>query len=155
MPSNRREQRARRLAGVERDTVASNRMLGTLGERPKGLFGDLPVSEIAILIGIVGIVVGIIDGGGPVLLVGVGICALAVLEVTAREHFTGFRSHSTLLAAVPAVILETLIVQFIGVPSVALLLFLPVIPVFALSFYLLRRAFLVARQTRLARPPAA
>jgi len=76
-------------------------------------------------------------------------------EVTAREHFTGFRSHSTLLAAVPAVILETLIVQFIGVPSVALLLFLPVIPVFALSFYLLRRAFLVARQTRLARPPAA
>jgi hypothetical protein len=130
-------------------------MLGTLGERPKGLFGDLPISETAILIGIVGIVVGIVDSGGPALLAGVGICALAVLEVTVREHFSGFRSHSTLLAAVPSLIIETLIVSFIGVPSVPLLLFLPVIPVFALSFYLLRRAFQSARQMRLARPPAA
>ena len=37
------------------------------------------------------------------LAVGVVVCTLGVLEVTAREHFSGYRSHATLLAAIPAV----------------------------------------------------
>jgi hypothetical protein len=155
VPSARREQRAARVQQLERSTLATNRVLGTVGERPRGLFGDLPVSEILILLGIIGIVAGVINGGGPALLVGVGVCALAVLEITVREHFSGFRSHTSLLAAVPALIVETVLVEVVGVPSVPILLFLPIIPVFALGFWQLRRMFQVARQTRLARPPGA
>jgi len=155
VPSQRREQRQARVKQVERSTLATNRVLGTVGERPKGLFGDLPISEILILLGIIGIVAGLINGGGPALLIGVGVCALAVLEVTAREHFSGFRSHTSLLAAVPALIVETLLVNFVGVPSVPILVFLPIIPVFAFGFWQLRRMFQLARQTRLARPPGA
>jgi hypothetical protein len=155
VPSARREQRAARVQQLERSTLATNRVLGTVGERPRGLFGDLPVSEILILLGIIGIVAGVINGGGPALLVGVGVCAVAVLEITAREHFSGFRSHTSLLAAVPALIVETALVAVVGVPSVPILLFLPIIPVFALGFWQLRRMFKIARQTRLARPPGA
>ena len=36
------------------------------------------------------------------LAVGALVCGLGVTEVTAREHFSGFRSHSALLAAFPA-----------------------------------------------------
>jgi hypothetical protein len=155
VPSARREQREARVQQLERNALASNRVLGTVGERPTGVFGDLPISEVLILLGIIGIIAGVINGGGVALLVGVGVCGVAVLEITAREHFSGFRSHTSLLAALPAVIVETLLVQFVGVPSVPILLFLPIIPVFALSFWQLRRMFQLARQTRLARPPGA
>ena len=53
------------------------------------------------LIGVIALVIGFLNGGGPVVIVGLVIIGLGVLEVTAREHFTGYRSHSTLLAAIP------------------------------------------------------
>ena len=74
-----------------------------------------------------------------------------MLEVTAREHFTGYRSHSTLLAAIPAVALEAGVVAVFGSPSQRALLIVFVAPVFAVLFWLLRRRFAVARQARVAR----
>jgi hypothetical protein len=62
--------------------------------------------ELVTLIGIVMIVVGLISGGDRApLLFGTGIvlCSLAGLELAIREHFAGYRSHSTLLAGVVAV----------------------------------------------------
>ncbi len=109
------------------------------------------MSEIAIFAGAVGFVVGILSGGRPALIVGAIVCGLAVLEVTAREHFSGYRSHSLLLAAYPTVALETALVVVVGVPSQRILLLVAIIPVFALLFWLLRRRFLVARQARVAR----
>ena len=126
--------------------------MGAYGERPPGRFGGLPVSEIAILAGAVALVVGIINHGGPALIAGVVICLFGVVEVTTREHFSGYRSHTVLLAAIPAVAVEFLIALTVGPPAIRALLLVPVAAVFALCAWILRRRFLVARQARLARP---
>jgi hypothetical protein len=118
------------------------------------MFGGLPVSEFAILVGGVGLVVGLLDHGGPALFVGAIVCALGVLEITVREHFSGYRSHTALLAAFPALGCELAVVRVAGDPSNRILLVAVVVPVFAMCFVLLRRRFLIARQARLARPPA-
>jgi hypothetical protein len=118
------------------------------------MFGGLPVSEFAILVGGVGLVVGVLNHGGPALVVGAVVCALGVLEITVREHFSGYRSHTALLAAFPALGCELAVVLVAGEPGNRILLVAIVVPVFALCFLLLRRRFLAARQARLARPPA-
>jgi hypothetical protein len=118
------------------------------------MFGGLPVSEFAILVGGIGIVIGLLIHGRPALFVGAIVCVLGVLEVTAREHFSGYRSHAALLAAFPALAAELGIVLFAGEPSNRALLVLVVVPVFAVCFWVLRRRFLVARQARLVKPPA-
>jgi hypothetical protein len=114
----------------------------------------VPVSELAILAGGISFVVGVIQGGGPALYVGLIVLALGVIEITAREHFSGYRSHTTLLAAVPAVALEAVLAVTVGLGRSRALLLVIVVPVFAGLFYLLRRRFMVARQARVARPPA-
>jgi hypothetical protein len=126
--------------------------LGTYGERPPGPFGGLPVSEFAIFAGAIVLIVGAIQHSGPALVGGVVLCLLGVAEVTAREHLSGYRSHTVLLAAIPAVIAEFLIVLTVGTPAVRVLLLVPVAAVFGACAWLLRRRFLVARQARLARP---
>ena len=150
--STRREARADRETIAERERTRGRRQLGREGERPEGPFGGLPISELAILAGLVAAVIGFINGGGPALIVGLVICALGVIEITAREHFSGFRSHTALLAAIPAVALEVGLVLAFGEPKQRALLLVAVVPVFAILFWLLRRRFLTARQRRVARP---
>ncbi len=129
-------------------------MTGREGERPEGPFGGLPISELAILAGRVAAVVGFLGGGGPALVVGLIVCALGVVEVTAREHFSGYRSQAVLLAAIPAIAVEVMIVVLFGEPRQRALLLVAVVPVFGVLFWLRRRRFAVARQARVARPPA-
>jgi hypothetical protein len=126
--------------------------LGAYGERPRSPFGGLPVAEIAIFVGAVVLVVGVINHGGVALIGGVVICLFGVLEVTTREHFSGYRSHTVLLAAIPAVAVEFLIALTVGPPAVRALLLVPVAAVFATCAWFLRRRFLIARQARIARP---
>ena len=126
--------------------------LGTYGERPPSPFGGLPVSEIAIAGGVVALVFGVIRQGGPALIGGVVLCLLGVIEVTAREHFSGYRSHTVLLAGIPAVVAEFVIVLTVGPPAIRVLLLVPVAAVFGACAWFLRRRFLVARQARLAKP---
>jgi len=158
VPSSRREQRAEHLA--QRKAVQKNqqrrarRQLGTEGERPPSPFGGLPVSEIAIFAGAVGAVVGFIQGGGIALVVGLIVCTLGVVEVTAREHFAGFRSHASLLAAIPAVAAGIAVVLVFGQPRQRSIVLLAVVPVYGIVFWLLRKRFQTARQARIARPPA-
>lgn len=129
-------------------------MQGSVGERPASPFGGLPVSEIAILAGVIGLVVGLLDKRGPAIIVGTIVCVLGVLEVTVREHFSGFRSHAALLAMFPAAAVMVAVAFMIGGSGGRSLLLVPVIPVFAVSFWLLRRRFQVARHARLTRPPS-
>jgi hypothetical protein len=149
--STRRETRAQLAVSAERQRKRGSRQLGREGERPESPFGGLPISELAILLGFVACVVGLINGGGPALLVGIIVCALGVVEITAREHFSGFRSHTALLSALPAVAVEALVVKLFGEPRHRALVLLVVVPVFAILFWLLRRRFMVARQARVAR----
>jgi hypothetical protein len=152
VPSQRREQRAERASVSDRQQRAAQRQLGTVGDRPPSPFGGLPVSEIAIFAGAVALIVGLAQGGGPAVIAGVVLCGLGVLEVTAREHFSGYRSHSTLLAGIPAVAVEVAVVTAFGRNTAVL--GLAVIPVFVILFLLLRRRFELARHARVTRPPA-
>jgi hypothetical protein len=152
--STRRSERSERRSAAERQRRRGQRQLGREGERPESPFGGLPISELAILAGFIGAVFGVTQGSGPALIVGIIVCALGVVEVTAREHFSGYRSHTALLAAIPAVAIEAGIVAVFGEPKQRALLLVVVVPVFAGLFWPLRRRFLAARQARVARPPA-
>ncbi len=154
--SERREQGAQRQAVSERDRRAGQRMLGTVGERPPSPFGGLPVSETAILIGGIAFVIGAVqllthNGVQPALYVGVAVVAVGVIEVTAREHFSGYRSHTTLLAGIPSVALEVLLVAIAGSRTTRQELLVVIVPVFGGLFWILRRSFMAARQRRVAK----
>jgi hypothetical protein len=155
VPSQRREQRVERQVRTERQRSRASSSFGTTGERPPSPFGGLPVSELAIFAGIVGVVVGLFSANTPALMVGALVCGAGVLEFTAREHFSGYRSHTSLLAGVPAVLAEVAWVAAFGAPKVRLLVLLIPAAVFGALFWPLRRRFATARQARLARPPRA
>jgi hypothetical protein len=155
VPSQRREQSAEQRLRSEHQRRAGQRTLGTVGERPPSPFGGLPVSEIAILLGAVALIVGWIQGGGVALLVGLALVVLAVLEITAREHLSGYRSHATLLAAVPAVGIGLGLVTVSGEKAGDAPLLGVAIPIFLLLFWPLRKRFQTARQARIVRPPMA
>ena len=152
VPSQRRAQRTVREVQARDERQRTSR-LDHRGERPPSPFGGIPVSEIAIFAGIVAALVGWLDHGGPALEVGIALVVLGVLEVTAREHFSGFRSHATLLAALPAVGTEFLLVLVMpgSWPRATALIGDAV--VFAALFFPLRARYARARQARIARPP--
>ena len=72
------------------------------------------------LIGIICIVIGLLrrdDAGGRAMLaLGFALGALGGLDTTVREHFAGYRSHTLVLSAFPAVAV-TIIAALAGVPA--------------------------------------
>ena len=128
-------------------SVARN--LGKVGERPPGVFGGLPISEFAIFAGLICLVVAGINHGAATIEVAILLVALGTTEVAAREHLSGFRSHTTMLALMPAVIVEAIYALVIGVPTQRILLLAPVVPIFAICYWALRRHFRLARHARL------
>lgn len=129
-------------------------MLGSYGERPESPFGGLPISEVAILVGAIGAIYGFIAGGPAALAVGLVVVTLGVAEFSAREHFSGYRSHTFMLAAIPAVGVGIAMIALLGGSLTRGPLLLVVVPVFVVCFWFLRKRFRVARQARIARPPA-
>jgi hypothetical protein len=82
---------------------------------PEAPWGSFPLVELVVFLGIVLLVVGFVAGGaqGTVLIVaGLGLASLGGLELAVREHFSGYRSHTTLLAALVAVV--CLAILFLG-----------------------------------------
>jgi len=81
---------------------------GSPAERPPAPWGSFPLSEIAILVGAILLLVGFFSGSGSrqatLVVSGFAIASLGALEVAVREHLAGYRSHTLLLAGVPAVI---------------------------------------------------
>jgi hypothetical protein len=154
VPSSRRQHRTQRevLARQERQRQPRG---NPRGERPPGPFGGVPVSEFAIFGGIIAAAVGYFDHGGPALAGGIILCALGVIEVTAREHFAGFRSHTILLAAIPTIAVEYLLVRVMPASWPRETAFLGDLIVFAALFWPLRSRYQRARQARVARPPHA
>jgi hypothetical protein len=86
---------------------APRRPLDTIEERPKAPWHPFPLVELSVLIGIVCIAVGFFSRddnlGRAVLALGFVLGALGGLDTAAREHFSGFRSHTLVLAGFPAV----------------------------------------------------
>ena len=114
MASKKRKKRPRRpreAAPVQRKAAvaaqaAERKRAAAEDTRPPAPWGSFPLVEICVLVGIVLVVVGLImgtDRGALAIGVGIGLAALGGLELAIREHFAGFRSHSSLLAGVPAI----------------------------------------------------
>lgn len=115
-------------------------------DRPPGLFGNWPVTELIIVVGvfifIVGFSKGPSHGGQPKILAGIGLCAIGVFEFTIREHLAGYRSHALLLAGAPVVVLHGIVVLI--APKGSAFLYVVLVPdviVYALCFQVLRGAY--------------
>jgi lysylphosphatidylglycerol synthetase-like protein (DUF2156 family) len=108
-------------------------------ERPPAPWGNAPLAELVILAGIVALAIGVLGGHPTAIGVGVALAGLGALEVAAREHFAGYRSHTTLLAGA-AFVLTTGLVFYAANQVLAVALAIGAVA-FAVTFYLARRAF--------------
>jgi len=125
----------------------------SLGERPQAPWHPLPLSELLILVGIVGVVVGLSRTTPTTALAGVAAVLLGTAEVSWREHRSGYRAHALLLALLPTVVFHSAVVllasAFVRVPRVVNLALLPIdAALFAALFKLLRARFQDARRER-------
>jgi len=130
----------------------------SVGKRPPAPWHPWPLSEMLILVGGIGMVVGLarlghggISNGGPVLFAGLGAVVLGTVEMILREHRAGYRSHTLILTLLPIIVLDTAlafgVAAFITPVPVALKVGVLVLdlPVFAFLYKLLRAQFLDAR----------
>jgi hypothetical protein len=108
-------------------------------ERPPAPWGSFPLAELVIFAGIVSLLIGLIGGSTTAIGIGVACAGLGGLEVAIREHFAGYRSHTTLLAGF-AFVLVTGLVWYVGDTILAVALAVGAVA-FAIVFYLARRAF--------------
>jgi hypothetical protein len=108
-------------------------------DRPPAPWGKFPLAELTILAGIVSLAIGVIGGHPTAIGIGVALAGLGGMEVAVREHFAGYRSHTTLLAGTVFVftvgglfyLANQVLAVALAVGAVA----------FAIAFYLARRAF--------------
>jgi hypothetical protein len=131
--------------------------LRALGERPEPPWHPLPLSELLILVGAIGTVIGLNKGishGGPPLVAGLAAVIIGTVEVTLREHLSGYRSHTLILALMPTIALDSaalLGAAAITTPvpaAVKVAVFALDVPLFAFLFKLLRARFNDARRER-------
>ncbi len=122
---------------------AAPRRRARLDEAPAAPGAPFPRVELCLLHGIVMIVAGFLTEGqrGRVVLgCGLALVTLSSLELSIREHFAGYRSHSALLAG--AAMLVTMVPLFFltGLPQEALLIL--GLAVFGVGWTALRRVFI-------------
>lgn len=119
--------------------MSAKRQVSSPDERPPAPWGKAPLAELVILAGIVSLIVGIAGQHPTAIGVGIALAGLGGMEVAIREHFAGYRSHTTLLAGAVFVftvgglfyLANQILAVALGVGAVA----------FAVAFYLARRAF--------------
>jgi hypothetical protein len=78
-------------------------------DRPAPLWGSAPLGELVTLVGIVVMVWGFLSKSNARIGIGLGVAALAGLELALREHLAGYRSHTTLLSGVAAFVVVTML----------------------------------------------
>jgi hypothetical protein len=113
-----------------------------MGDAPKAPWSPFPLTELVIFLALVMLAIGFVsDGNRRGVFIGIGLvlAALGGGELALREHFAGFRSHTTLLAGLSGFVAGALLVAA-GVAKGAVLVAAIVVAVAA--FPLLRRAFM-------------
>jgi hypothetical protein len=151
---------SQRVAPVARPSARAASALGELkaaGDRPPAPWHPLPLSELLILAGGIGAVVAYARGiasNGALLGASIGAVVLGTIEVTLREHLSGFRSHTLMLSVLPAIVFHSAVVLVVlaledrapGWLNVALL---PIdVAIAAVLFRLLRARYVDARRER-------
>lgn len=124
---------------AKRKTQRPAKRVAAADERPPAPWGKAPLAELAILAGIVSLAIGAIGGHPTAIALGVALAGLGGMEVAIREHFAGYRSHTTLLAGF-AFVLTTGLVFYVAGTILAVALGIGALA-FAITFYLARRAF--------------
>lgn len=138
--ATRAERDTRRQLSPPARPRARPRTRSRSADRPPAPWGSFPLVELLVLIAIVLLVWGVVARRGVIVAAGLGIGSIGGLELSIREHFTGFRSHTSLLAG--AVALIVIVVTSLVASGTARLVVLPVAGVvFVVAFWLLRRAF--------------
>jgi hypothetical protein len=133
---------------AERDAARRDRARGagprrSTDERPPPPWGSFPLVELLVLAGIVLMVWGGVswnDGGAAKFGAGLAVAALGGLELSVREHFGGYRSHTTLLAGVATFVVISILILSSGPYALGVLLAVGA-GVFGAAFAGLRRLF--------------
>jgi uncharacterized membrane protein len=132
----------------------------SLGERPDAPWHPVPVSELLILIGAIATAIGASklskdsSAGVPTLVAGIAAVLIGTIEFSLREHRSGYRSHTIMLALLPTVVVYTgsllVISAFVSPVPVSLKIapLLLALPLFAVLYKLLRARFADARRER-------
>ena len=94
-------------------------------EPPPAPWGSFPLVELCVLTAIVMLVLGffVVGGSRGAILIAAGLAlgSIGGLELSIREHFAGYRSHTAVLAGVPALIVLGLLFYLgpSGLPQLA------------------------------------
>jgi hypothetical protein len=132
----------------------------SLGERPQAPWHPVPLSELLILIGAVATAIGASKlskqdtAGVATVVAGVAAVLIGTVEFSLREHRSGYRSHTILLALLPTVVMYTgtlLVLSAFVTPVPVGLKIAPLavaVPLFAVLYKLLRARFADARRER-------
>ncbi len=109
---------------------------------PEPPWGSFPLTQITVLVGLILLVIGFVTGGITPMVAGLLLGSAGGLELSIREHFAGYRSHTTLLSGVVFMVVTGVSYFLIGwVLWVCLALGLTC---FGVAFGLMRRAFQAA-----------
>ena len=112
------------VAERPRPQPASQGPRARMADAPTAPWSPFPLTELVVLLAMALIVGGVLTDGwrrGALLGCGFALVSLAGLELALREHFAGYRSHSTLLAAACAIVIDVPLFLWTGLPQVALL----------------------------------
>lgn len=145
--SQRDEARRRRAEAVERARTegkpARKPRPGrtSFEDRPPAPWGNFPLVELCILIGIILLVAGFVvrgERGITMVIGGMALASLGGLELSIREHIAGFRSHTTLLSG--AIALAAMAVTYFTAREQVVVLLVGV-TVFLGAFLVMRQVF--------------
>jgi hypothetical protein len=114
-------------------------------DSPPAPWGSFPLIELCVLAGIVMLILGFFVVGGPrgpiLIAAGLALGSIGGLELSIREHFAGYKSHTAILAGVPALIVLGLLF-YIGPDGLPQLARAAIgIVVFAIGAVILSRIF--------------
>jgi uncharacterized integral membrane protein len=133
--SGKAKRKAQRQAAAKKPAPRVN----SPDDRPPAPWGAAPLAELVILAGIVSLIVGLVGQHPTAIGIGVALAGLGGMEVAIREHFAGYKSHTTLLAG--AVFVFT-VGGFYYLANQILAVSLAIGAVaFLIAFFLARRAF--------------
>jgi hypothetical protein len=136
--ASRPASQARELRAVDSPAARRRRRRG---EAPVAPWGKFPLVELCVLAALIIGVLGLVRGDAPgrvMLACAMALGSLAGLELAIREHFAGYKPHSSLLAGALAVIAAAILFfarapQFVLPPVAA--------AVFGVAFWALRGLF--------------
>lgn len=128
-------------AAGSRRTTRPPRRRARLDEAPKPPWHPFPLVELSILSGIVLLALGYFSEAGrrEVLFIGgLALVCVASLELVIREHFSGYRSHTSLLALASAFLVGAPVYLVTGDRRLTVVV---AVAGAGLAFFLLRAAF--------------